>query len=71
MESKSRRAGIVGEGPSAGGSSSGATRTLDEVMRAPSTNTPDVIVLETAPGNRSVEDELDPEEDLWLSSADG
>lgn len=47
------------------------TRTLDEVMREPSTTVPGVVVLDSlpeAPGRRDV---LDPEEDLWLSTVDG
>jgi hypothetical protein len=45
--------------------------TLNDVMRAPSTNAPEVMVLDTMHDNKSREDVLNPQEDLWLSSADG
>ncbi|ROV99898.1 hypothetical protein VMCG_06243 [Cytospora schulzeri] len=50
----------------------GSSGTLRDVMRAPSTNTPDVVVLDSIPsGLNHKEVSLDPREDLWLSTADG
>lgn len=50
----------------------GSSRTLRDIMRAPSTNTPDVVVLDRIPsGLDHKEVSLDPREDLWLSTADG
>jgi hypothetical protein len=55
--------------PSASGSS--ASRTLDDVMREPSTTVPDVVVLDVV----HVEDKpklfIDPKKDLWLSTVNG
>lgn len=45
-------------------------RTLDDVMRAPSTTLPAVIVLDGLP-EVTRKEVLDPKEDLWLSTADG
>lgn len=60
------------------GSSSSATAagpripvTLEDVMRAPSSNLPDVIVLESLPPGVYRREVLDPKEDLWLTTADG
>lgn len=65
-------------GTSRGGASSSGNNarnnermTLNDVMRAPSTNAPEVMVLDTMHDNKSREDVLNPQEDLWLSSADG
>ncbi|KAK0656734.1 hypothetical protein B0T16DRAFT_452269 [Cercophora newfieldiana] len=46
-------------------------RTLDDVMRAPSSTLPDVVVLESMPEGLNRKELLDPKEDLWLSTADG
>ncbi|KAL7629322.1 hypothetical protein AAE478_000842 [Parahypoxylon ruwenzoriense] len=45
--------------------------TLGDVMRAPSINHPDVVVLDTMYREEDRIETLDPKEDLWLSSADG
>ncbi|KAI1780002.1 hypothetical protein F4818DRAFT_161723 [Hypoxylon cercidicola] len=60
----------AGEGPSR---LSTGEMTLNDAMRAPSTNPPGVVVLDTmhGEGHRDVAETLDPKEDLWLSSADG
>ncbi|KAK1832885.1 hypothetical protein QBC39DRAFT_64893 [Podospora conica] len=52
-------------------SSRGRDRTLDDVMRDPSTILPGVVVLESMPEGVSRKEVLDPKEDLWLSTADG
>lgn len=50
----------------------GSSGTLRDAMRAPSINTPDVVVLDSIPsGLNHKEVPLDPREDLWLSTADG
>ncbi|OIW34855.1 hypothetical protein CONLIGDRAFT_27761 [Coniochaeta ligniaria NRRL 30616] len=46
-------------------------RTLEDVMRDPSSNLPDVIVLESLPEGIDRKAVLDPKEDLWLTTADG
>jgi hypothetical protein len=60
------------------GSSSSATddngqsmRTLSDVMRAPSSTLPDVVVLQSVPDSTGRKEVLDPKEDLWLTTADG
>ncbi|KAF3015532.1 hypothetical protein E8E14_001266 [Neopestalotiopsis sp. 37M] len=69
-------------GDSAGASQTGASssgnqaadsprRTLDDVMRSPSTNPPGVVVLDSVHTEKSRKNSLNPREDLWLSSADG
>lgn len=45
--------------------------TLGDVMRGPSTNAPEVVVLNTTHEEKNRNDALNPQEDLWLSSADG
>ncbi|KAK0746157.1 hypothetical protein B0T18DRAFT_326080 [Schizothecium vesticola] len=52
-------------------SSRSRDRTLEDVMRDPSTSLPDVVVLESMPEGLSRKDVLDPRHDLWLSTADG
>ncbi|ORY62209.1 uncharacterized protein BCR38DRAFT_346643 [Pseudomassariella vexata] len=47
------------------------TSTLDEVMRAPSTNVPEIVVLDSTHEEKNRKASLNPNEDLWLSSADG
>ena len=47
------------------------TQTLAEVMRAPSTNRPDVMVLDVTPESLTQKEVLNPKEDLWLSTSDG
>lgn len=56
-----------GEGSSRVNPSEG---TLDDVMRAPS-KTPDVVVLDQIPEGLDTREVLDPQEDLWLTTADG
>jgi len=46
-------------------------RTLEDVMREPSSTLPDVLVLESMPEGLDRKEVLDPKEDLWLSTADG
>ncbi|KAK0673265.1 hypothetical protein QBC41DRAFT_135537 [Cercophora samala] len=53
------------------GSGSGSVRTLEDVMKEPSTNVPDVVVLNALPEPRLRRDTLDPKQDLWMSTADG
>lgn len=65
--SSSSRAASAGGGGSAGSSS----HTLEEAMRAPSTNPPDIIVLDSMHGVGEKKETLDLKEDLWLSTADG
>ncbi|CAP69374.1 uncharacterized protein PODANS_1_10380 [Podospora anserina S mat+] len=50
---------------------SGSVRTLEDVMKEPSTSVPDVVVLNAVPEPRLRRDTLDPKEDLWMSTADG
>jgi hypothetical protein len=45
--------------------------TLDDVMRAPSTQAPAVVVLDTTHDEKNRKDVLNPREDLWLSTVDG
>lgn len=52
--------------PPAGGESS-----LDAVMRAPSTTTPDVVVLDFVREEVKPKNLIDPRKDLWLSTVDG
>ncbi|KAH7376550.1 hypothetical protein B0T11DRAFT_22459 [Plectosphaerella cucumerina] len=64
----------VGNGEGSSGSSRQNrtnSRTLGEAMRAPSTVTPDVVVIDTAYDKKKRKDIPNPREDLWLSSADG
>ncbi len=61
-----------GEGSSAQtGQLDDPTQTLAEVMRAPSTNRPDVMVLDATPDSLTKKEVLNPKEDLWLSTSDG
>lgn len=46
-------------------------RTLGEAMRAPSVNTPDIVVLDALPNDLDRKEVLDPSQDLWLSTSDG
>jgi hypothetical protein len=46
-------------------------RSLDAEMRAPSTTTPDVVVLDFVEDDTKVKEVADPKKDLWLSSVDG
>ncbi|RAL63259.1 hypothetical protein DID88_004336 [Monilinia fructigena] len=56
---------------------SGTSRTnrgetsLDAAMRAPSTTTPDVIVLSFLDEEKKIKEVADPKRDLWVSSLDG
>jgi hypothetical protein len=40
-------------------------------MRAPSTTTPDVVVLDYVEDDMKFKEMADPKKDLWLSSVDG
>lgn len=60
-----------GEGFSENNAVHSKEMTLDDVMRAPSTHTPDVVVLDTTHEDETPKDTLNLREDLWLSSADG
>jgi hypothetical protein len=44
---------------------------LDAAMRAPSTQAPDVVVLDFVNEEKVVREDADPKKDLWLSTADG
>jgi hypothetical protein len=44
---------------------------LDAAMRAPSTTTPDVVVLDFVDEDVKVREVIDLKKDLWLSTADG
>jgi hypothetical protein len=46
-------------------------RSLDAEMRAPSTTTPDVVVLDRIDDGLRGKKKADPKKDLWLSSVDG
>lgn len=52
-----------------GGSGSG--RTLDATMRAPSTNVPDVVVLDFVHPEEKPKVVMNLKKDLWLSTVDG
>ncbi|KAK0729171.1 hypothetical protein B0T21DRAFT_413264 [Apiosordaria backusii] len=49
----------------------GTVRTLEDVMKEPSTTVPDVVVLNSLPEPRQRRDTLNAKEDLWMSTADG
>lgn len=49
----------------------GEGRSLDDVMRAPSTNIPDVVVLDVVDVQEKPKVFVDPQRDLWLSTVDG
>jgi hypothetical protein len=40
-------------------------------MRAPSVNTPGIVVLDILPDDLDRKEVLDPSQDLWLSTSDG
>lgn len=44
---------------------------LGAAMRAPSTTTPDVVVLSFVDEDIKVKEAADPKKDLWVSSVDG
>jgi hypothetical protein len=44
---------------------------LDAAMRAPSTQQPDVVVLDSVDEEPKARDTSDPKKDLWLSTSDG
>lgn len=46
-------------------------RSLDAEMRAPSTTTPDVVVLDFIDHDAKFKELADPKKDLWLTSVDG
>ncbi|KAM0332356.1 hypothetical protein ACHAQA_002633 [Verticillium albo-atrum] len=46
-------------------------RTLGDAMRAPTSTTPDVVVLDHAHNDKKAKDTPNPREDLWLSSSNG
>lgn len=50
----------------------GAERSLDSAMREPSTQMPEIVVLDFAPEQERPKRELpDLKKDLWVSSVDG
>ena len=49
----------------------GAETSLDSVMRAPSTTTPDVIVIDSIVEEVKYKEIPSPSKDLWLSTVDG
>ena len=57
-------------GPGPGPANRGET-SLDAAMRAPSTTTPDVVVLDFVEEDVKFKEVVDPKKDLWLSSVDG
>lgn len=48
-----------------------AETSLDAAMRAPSTTTPDVVVLDFVDEDVKPKEAADPKKDLWLSTVDG
>ena len=44
---------------------------LDAAMRAPSNQSPDVVVLDFIAEDVKVPERVDPKKDLWLSTVDG
>jgi len=54
-----------------GAGASGSGRTLDATMRAPSTNAPDVVVLDFVHAEERPKAVMNPKKDLWLSTVDG
>ena len=49
-----------------------AEQTLDAAMRAPSTTTPEVVVLDHVDEEREkLEENVDPKRDLFISTVDG
>jgi len=48
-----------------------AETSLDAAMRAPSTTTPEVVVLDCVEEEVKVEEIADPRRDLYLSTVDG
>ena len=60
-----------GNGSGNGTGEGAAAGTLGDVMRGPSVTAPDVVVLDSLPEAPVRKDVLDPNEDLWLSTADG
>lgn len=48
-----------------------AETSLEAAMRAPSTISPDVVVLGYIEEERKAKDMADPKKDLWLSTVDG
>jgi len=53
-------------------SRSGPSETnLDAAMRAPSTQSPDVVVLDFIDEEVRIPERADPKKDLWLSTVDG
>jgi hypothetical protein len=60
-----------GNGSGSGSGSGTGEGTLGDVMRGPSVTAPDVVVLDSLPEAPVRKDVLDPNEDLWLSTADG
>ncbi|RFU29666.1 hypothetical protein B7463_g6659, partial [Scytalidium lignicola] len=57
--------------PSGTGPSDRGETSLDAAMRAPSTTTPDVVVLDFVEEEKKPKEVIDPTKDLWLSSVDG
>jgi len=53
-------------------SRSGPSETsLDAAMRAPSTQSPDVVVLDNIEEDVKIPERVDPKKDLWMTTYDG
>lgn len=59
-----------GTGSGAGQAERGET-SLDAAMRAPSTTTPEIVVLDFVEEEVKVREVVDPKKDLYLSTVDG
>ncbi|KAK6206087.1 hypothetical protein LQW54_007922 [Pestalotiopsis sp. IQ-011] len=71
MACESARASQTGASSSGNHAAGSQRRTLDDVMRSPSTNAPGVVVLDTTHEEKSRKNSLNPREDLWMSTIDG
>jgi len=49
----------------------GNARTLHAAMVAPSTTSPDVVVIDSIDAEVKVQEIVDPKKDLWVSTVDG
>ncbi|KAI4601493.1 hypothetical protein KJ359_011622 [Pestalotiopsis sp. 9143b] len=71
MADESAGASQTGASSSGNHAAGSQRRTLDDVMRSPSTNAPGVVVLDTTYEEKSRKNSLNPREDLWMSTIDG
>lgn len=71
MADESAGASQTGASSSGNHAAGSQRRTLDDVMRSPSTNAPGVVVLDTTHEEKSRKNSLNPREDLWMSTIDG